>query len=352
MHIARAARAPTRNGEIGALRDAMRWAGEDPDLRRQAAAALGRAVWEAAKAEGIATERDRGKVREAADLLSLGHEYAAAGEALEAIGDHLGAANAYSAGGLVERMEHALAKDDESLSRSRTETDAFANYETHMRTGRRDDARGELARALATAAVAGDYRRLLDQLDTSLLTAGRVELRRRGKPLIVVCAAPKLVLGRDPLCDLTLRAGGVSRQHAEIELGTGGFQLRDLDSRNGTTIGGLPLVGRVPLADTGRFGLGDECTIDFSVAAGVMILRLHGGLDRGAALIAGSEGQRLDLTPVGLPVELVFQRGRPLLGRGGVKELQFNDEPLGDSVHVQLIRGDRLVADGDEIDIG
>jgi hypothetical protein len=34
-----------------------------------AAAALGRALWEAARAEGIATERDRAKVREAADLL-------------------------------------------------------------------------------------------------------------------------------------------------------------------------------------------------------------------------------------------------------------------------------------------
>ena len=282
----------------------------------------------------------------------LGQDHAAAGEALEAIGDHLGAANAYSAGGLVERMEQALAKDDDALSRSRTETDAFANYETHMRVGRRDDARSELARALATAAVAGDYRRLLDQLDTALLSAGRVELRRRGKPFVVACAASKIVLGRDPLCDLTLRAGGVSRQHAEIEQVGGTFQLRDLDSRNGTSIGGLPLVGRVPLADSGRFGLGDECTIDFEVANGVMILRLLGGLDRGAALIAGAEGQRLDLAAVGLPVDLIFQRGRPLLGRGTCRELQFNDEPLGESVRVQLIRDDRLVADGDEIDIG
>jgi hypothetical protein len=31
--------------------------------------------------------------------------------------------------------------------------------------------------------------------------------------------------------------------------------------------------------------------------------------------------------------------------------VKFNDEPLGD-VRVQLIRGDRLLADGDEIDIG
>src|SRR5439155_18018729 len=122
----------------------------------------------------------------------------------------------------------------------------------HMRVGRRDDARADLSRAIASAGdKAGEYRRMLDQLDTALLTAGKVELRRRGKPAIVVCAAPKIVLGRDALCDLALRAGGVSRQHAEIERESG-FQLRDLDSRNGTTIRGLPLVGKVPLAGAGR----------------------------------------------------------------------------------------------------
>src|SRR5688572_460444 len=138
MHLARAARAGTRLSEIAALRDAMRWAGDDPALKRKAAAALGKALWEAAKAEGIATERDRAKVREAADLLVTGDEHALAGEALETIGDHLGAATAYSAGGLVERMEQALAKDDDAAERARGEKDAFAGYETAMRVGRRD----------------------------------------------------------------------------------------------------------------------------------------------------------------------------------------------------------------------
>src|SRR6185436_4870999 len=178
MHLARAARAPNRHAELGALRDAMRWAGEDPALRRRAAAALGKALYESARAEGIATERDRARVREAAELLVLGEDHALAGEALEAIGDHLGAANAYSAGGLVERMESALAKEDDAASRAREEADAFAGYETAMRVGRRDEARAELQRAIAAASVVGEYRRLLDQLDTALLTAGKVELRR------------------------------------------------------------------------------------------------------------------------------------------------------------------------------
>lgn len=352
MHLARAARAPNRVAELGALRDAMRWAGDDPDLRRQAAGALGRALWEATKAEGIATERDRQKVREAAELLVVGDDHALAGEALEAIGDHLAAANAYSAGGLVERMEAALAKDEDLHGRAHEEADAFADYQTAMRIGKRDDARTALVRSIAAAKTAGEYRRLLDQLDTALLTAGKVELRRRNKPLVVACAAQKIVLGRDQLCDLTLRAGGVSRQHAEIERVAGQFVLRDLDSRNGTSVAGMPLAGRVPLADAGRFALGDDCPLDFELLdSGALILRAVGGLDRGMALIAGDEGMRLELAPLGLPLDLVFQRGKPLLGRGSAKDVKFNDEPLGD-VRVQLIRGDRVIADGDEIDVG
>ncbi|HEY5925271.1 MAG TPA: FHA domain-containing protein [Kofleriaceae bacterium] len=352
MHLARAARAATRQAEIAALRDALRWAGEVPELRRQASKALGRALWENIKAEGIATERDRAKVREAADMLVAGDDHSMAGEALEAIGDHQGAALAYSAGGLVEKMEHALSKEDQLYLRARDESDGFAAYQTNMRVGRRDDARGDLARSIAAAEQAGDYRRLLDQLDTALLTAGKVELKRRGKPLVVACAAPKIVLGRDPLCDLSLRAGGVSRQHAELErMPDGAFHLRDLDSRNGTSVAGLPLVGRVPLAGSGRFGLGDECTLDFASAGTQLVLTVTNGIDRGAALIAGGEGEKLALDGLGIGLDVVFQRGRPLLGRGTCKEVKFNDEPLGD-LRVQLIRGDRIHADGDEIDVG
>ncbi len=357
MHLARAARAPNRHAEIGALRDAMRWAGDDPALRRRAAAALGKALYESARAEGIATERDRTRVREAAELLVLGDDHALAGEALEAIGDHLAAANAYSAGGLVERMEGALAKEDDAAGRAHEEADAFAGYETAMRVGRRDDARAELVRAIAAASVAAEYRRLLDRLDTALLTAGKVELRRRNKPPVIACAAPKLVLGRDPLCDLTLRAGGVSRQHAEISRSAeadgarAAFLLRDLDSRNGTQLAGMPLAGRVPLKGAGRFTLGDECPIDYELVDDALLLRIPSGLDRGLALIAGEDGQRLALAPLGIPLDVVFRRGRPLLGRGGSGEVKFNDEPLGE-VRVQLIRGDRLFADGDEIDVG
>jgi tetratricopeptide (TPR) repeat protein len=353
MHLARAARAGTRQAELAALRDALRWAGDDSGLRRIAAKALGRALYENARAEGIATERDRAKVREAAELLVVGDDHQAAGEVLEAIGDLQAAASAYSAGGLVEKMEQTLAKEEASLQRARDETDAFASYETHMRVGRRDNARADLARAIASAPAAqqGEYRRLLDKLDTSLLTGGRVELRRRGKPAIVASASPKIVFGRDPLCDLVLRTGGVSRQHAEIVSSGSSFELRDLGSRNGTSFAGLPLAGHVPLNERGRFELGEECAIEFERAPDHLVLRVVSGLDRGAALVAAADGARIDLGPLGLGLDVVFQRGRPMLGRGACREVTFEGEPLAD-LRVQLIRGDRVVADGDEIDIG
>lgn len=352
MHLARAARAATRQAEIGALRDALRWAGDDPQLKKQASKALGRALWENARAEGIATERDRNKIREAAEMLVAGDDHASAGEALESIGDHQAAALAYSAGGLVEKMESALSKEDQRYLKAREEADAFADYQTHMRVGRRDEARAELQRAIASTDNVGEYRRMLDQLDTALLTAAKVELKRRSKPVIVACAAQKIVLGRDPLCDLPLRAGGVSRQHAEIERTADGFHLRDLDSRNGTSVAGLPLVGKVPLAGAGKFGLGDECSLEFETTpAGALIIRVTTGIDRGVALIAAGEGTKLDLSLIGIPLDIVFQKSRPMLGRGSAKDVKFNDEPLGD-LRVQLIRGDRIVADGDEIDVG
>jgi hypothetical protein len=89
----------------------------------------------------------------------------------------------------------------------------------------------------------------------------------------------------------------------------------------------------------------------FELADSTLILRCAGGLDRGVALIAGDDGQRLDLSPLGCGFDLIFKAGRPLLGRGTYTDVKFNDEPLGD-VRVQLIRGDRLIAGGDEIDIG
>lgn len=358
MHLARAQRAQERGAEIAALHDALHWAADDPELVRRASGALGKALYARATAEGVATARDRERVREAARLLAAGGEHQAAGEAYEQLGDYQAAAAAYSAGGHVDRVEAALAAEEEQHRRDRERKDAFADYETHLRVGRRDDARADLQRAIAAAgdgAEAGEYRRLLDRLEADLITGGRLQLRRRRGGAVVVCAAPVIAIGRDALCDLALRTGGVSRRHCEIEVaGSGGpFLLRDAGSRNGTAIGGMPIAGRVPLSGTGTFELGEDCKLDFETvgAPAVLVVTVATGVDRGARVVAAADGDRIELAPVGLGGDLVFADGRPWFGKGAARAVTCNGETIG-AGRVQLIRGDLLVVDGEEIDVG
>lgn len=366
IHLQRAARAGSRPLEIAALREAVQAAGEDAALREKPAAQLGKLLLDGLEAEGIATSRDRERVREAAALLVWGGEHQRAGDALAKIGDHLAAADAFSAGGLVDQMEAALAKDDDGQRRAHEEQEAFSSYQTHLSVGRRDEARADLLRCIGHSVNGAEYRRLLDSLESKLITGGRLELLVRGRRPLVVCAVKRILLGRDGLCDLALRSGGVSRQHAEIEVQSSPlrYALHDLGSRNGTTLGGMPVAGHLPLAGSGRFALGDQCTVEFDFvqpseagdpggegAAGqVLRLRIPSGIDRGALLFAGPEQLAISLAPAELPVCILFKGGRPFLSGAGARELRFNNEPLG-ALSVQLIRGDTLRIDGVDVDI-
>lgn len=404
VHLARAERAPSRALEIDALRDALHWAGHHQELGAYLRKSLGRALLARARAEGIATERDRLRVREAAELLVQGGDCLRAGEALESIGDMQGAAMAYGKGGLVERMEAVLARDDERSVRERSLREGFANYEMHMRIGDRSAARDDLRQCMEAADNQAEYRRLLDQLESHLITGGQVMLRPRQSALprhpdaplpgqsapppgaagphapaephgpagvtgVTVVGGDAIVLGRDPLCTLSLRAGGVSRQHAEIAIGPPGasprFHLRDLGSRNGTRLRGLPIRGTVALSGQGELSLGDDCRIEYQVHPAMpsdrpthqaqpasLLLRVVAGVDRGQVLLAGGSDQPLDLHAVlGLPVRITFRQGRPMLSRSADSVRLFLGGESMAQGEVQLIHGDELRIDGVEVDV-
>jgi hypothetical protein len=355
VHLARADRAQSRGDEIAALRDAQHWAPEESDERRTVARALGSALLARCRAEGVATERDRERVREAAELLLEAGEHRAAGEALASIGDDGGAARAYRQGGLVDLMEEALSRDDERTDRDREVVQAFADYQLHLRGGARDLAVEALRRCVAAAGGSGEYRRLLDELESRLVAGGRVSLHVRRGERITVTAVPRVAIGRDPLCDVALRSAGVSRRHAEVDVavaaGAGGleFSLRDAGSRNGTRLGGLPIGGAVPLRGAGSFALNDDCVIDFEASEELLVLRIERGLDRGTVALCAAEGPRIPLERFGLAAALRFERGRPILVHPP-GQLTLNGELLmhGD---VQLVHGDQLVFADQEIEV-
>jgi hypothetical protein len=64
-------------------------------------------------------------------------------------------------------------------------------------------------------------------------------------------AEGETIIGRDPHCGIWLDAPGVSRQHASIRIDTSSrtASLRDLDSTNGTFVGGAAVVAPTPLTD-------------------------------------------------------------------------------------------------------
>ena len=64
------------------------------------------------------------------------------------------------------------------------------------------------------------------------------------------------VIGRDPRCAVWIDASGVSRRHARVEVGTDGATIADLDSSNGTFVGGRRLTAPHRLADGDRVELG------------------------------------------------------------------------------------------------
>lgn len=365
MHIARAKRAHSYADEIDALRDAMHWAPRDmEELCLEISAALGKALLAKARSEGIGTERDRQRVEEAATHLVACGEYAEAGDAWELVGNQAEAIKAYKQGGLIERLERVLNKDEQRTSAARQVRDAIADYQLHYSGGMRDAAREDLLRCTQQADRKGEYRRLLDKLESALITGGRVTLRPRQKQPVTVCCNRSILLGRDQLCDLILRSGNVSRHHAEIRVDNEAqaerFQLRDAGSRNGTHLAGMPISGVVPLIGSGSFDLGDEYTIDFEVAGTSLSLRVARGMDMGAQLILLEEGDRVDLTSqVGAAVGLRFERGRPFLELGGGApntpkgqkpvELELNGEPC--ATRAQLIHGDLITVGGREIEV-
>lgn len=87
------------------------------------------------------------------------------------------------------------------------------------------------------------------------------------QPLLTVIEGPEkgqrmpvsgeaLRIGRDPSCQLRLTDPQVSRIHAAVLHTRGGYELADLDSRNGTRLNGKAVV-RHRLQDGDRIGVGD-----------------------------------------------------------------------------------------------
>ncbi len=126
-------------------------------------------------------------------------------------------------------------------------------------------------RALEAAVLAQD-----PQLEWRPLAASELALTQRdplkgvawvtpeeGVPVVVPTSG--LRIGRDPTNDIVVEHPRVSRRHATVVAGPGGYLVVDLHSTNGTRLNGDLVVGEHALADGDRITVG-ESTLLFSCA--------------------------------------------------------------------------------------
>jgi hypothetical protein len=361
MHLLRAERAPSPGAKLHELRAAIRWAETDEIEGHKARRRIARAMFQWAKGEAIVGDPEKIVVRDAAQLFVDIGDFAAAGECYEFIGDEFAAAEAYQKGGDVERLENVLAREEHRRKRDTRIHDAFEEYKLALAGGERDRAL-EAIRHCAEAPLPqgakelpelmrerASYQRLREELEGKLIADGSVVLRSGAvghtRERRWVGSFP-LVMGRDQSCQLALRDVGISRHHAEIVAADdGSFVLRDRDSKNGTTLGGVRIAGELPLAGEGDFGLGELCVVHFVASGETLTLEVTRGLDRGARVVAGRGA--LDVEAV---AELMFIDGRPRLSPLGGRLLYLNGVHV--SSGIQLIRGDVVELGEARLEVG
>jgi hypothetical protein len=330
MHLLRAERAPSPDGALAELRAAVRWAdAEEPDgkvVRRRIARAL--VMW--AKKTALATEADKQVLRDAAALFAEAGDFAGAGECHELIGEELPAAEAYQKAGDLDRLEAVLGREESRRKKSHRVSDSFEEYKLKLASGERDRALSALRACVEEAGANIEYRRKLEDLEARLITDGKVRLGASPRHILYVGAFPLLV-GREATCHVALRDAGVSRQHLEIRVSGAEFRVHDLGSKNGTTLGGVPMTagGTLPLDGAGELGVGEHCALRFAAEGTRLELSATRGLDRGLHVLASTQPFPLE------GGELRFADGRPLISGPAI---HLNGVHCGGAV--QLIRGD------------
>ena len=163
----------------------------------------------------------------------------------------------------------------------------------------------------------------------TLVDHARMEVRIDGALASVVGEFP-CTLGREAA--LIVRGAGVSREHATIERAGDALTLRDLGSRNGITLRGIPVRGAVTLEEGVTIGLGPDLSMTVQRLHGALTLVIDRGMDRGKRLVLLTSPWR---TPLGA---LSFHGGRASITPDGPMT------HLGQSVvpPFTLARGDRV----------
>jgi hypothetical protein len=239
------------------------------------------------------TDLERRTLARAASLLADAGDHRRAALAYEDLGDEGRAASAWGALGDIDRMEAALARDEQRMTTRRAAVDAVRRFEALLTGGER---RAALAAVAQWTKAGVDEASTVSQRATRIaggLIDGRgINVRVTGGPWCRVALLPA-VLGRDRGAEIPLRDPAVSRRHALLRGGPDGITIEDAGSRGGVRIGGARVDAPLPLRGSGEIGLGSSTALRFTAGEHDVLLEGSGGLDRSLRALVGTEAVAL-----------------------------------------------------------
>jgi two-component system, NtrC family, response regulator GlrR len=120
-------------------------------------------------------------------------------------------------------------------------------------------------------------------------------------------ASDRTVIGADPTADVTIDDAALSKFHCEIRIADGAIYVRDLGSRNGTFVDGVPVI-EAPLRDGAQLSIG-RTRLRFDVGARQVEIPLSPrdrfGRLRGASIAMRAIYTRLEAAAAGASTVLL-----------------------------------------------
>jgi len=301
-----AARATDLEERLDAYHDALRWLPEGHPRRAEVDGQIGLAILGEAQRRGAHTAEERRRLEDAAARLERAEKHSEAANAYELLERTDDVARNLQLAGEVEKLEALLDETTREAREERALRSAIADYEMATAVGARLEAREALLKALDLAPDNRDVAQLLRRLDERLLRGNSLRLRVNEQEMSFV-GGDALVLGRD--ADFVVRGASVSRRHTEVRVQDGKVTVRDLGSRNGTLVRGVPIAGEMTLDGMTEIGLGDDVEVRLEPQGTGLRLEVLRGLDRGVVALLGAG----ELAIPGVRASVSFGGGHPTL---------------------------------------
>lgn len=349
---AKAAELMTRLGEqvkpveekVQAWLDALRFLPpEQEDGRKELEARIGTAVLESARERGVVSTDAKKRLADAAQRLERAERWNEAADCFELLGKTEDLARCLEQAGDIERLEAVLTTSHAAEHRAARLRRLIAEQEMATTVGARDVARRALRDATMLAPEDPSIADLLRRLEEKWPRGRRLRLDVDGVRVGLVGKLPA-VLGRAD-ADVVMRGGSVSRRHCEIDRRGDAVVVRDLGSRNGTLVSGVPIAGEIVLSGPTEVGLGDDVAVRVSPGDRGITIEVVRGLDRGERVIVGET----ELRVAGLEATFVFEGDRAVMQPDPGVPVVLGAQ--GVAAGIDLLYGDALTVGGVRIEV-